>query len=64
VIQHVPTASYSPQSNGVVEHLHGTLNPMITKCIEKKGNWADKVPIFMFFIRMTPSSPLGSLHSC
>ncbi len=30
-VDRVLISPYRPQSNGVVEHLHGTLNPMLAK---------------------------------
>ena len=32
----IRTTPYRPQSNGVVEHLHGTLVPMIKKSLKAK----------------------------
>ena len=53
-IQNIESALYCPQSNGIVERVHGTLMPMIQRCIEDKRDWAEMVPHALFFIRMTP----------
>jgi len=37
-IEHVTSSAYHPQGNGVVERLHRTLNSMISKICDKKGN--------------------------
>ena len=58
-IDKVQTAPYSPQSNRLVERLHGTLTPMIQKCIEHKTEWAEVIPYALYFIRMSPNSSSG-----
>ena len=58
-IKHVVSSPYHPQGNGVVERLHRTLNQMIAKLTEKKGNWASTVPMALFFIRSTLCSATG-----
>ena len=58
-IKHVVSSPYHPQGNGVVERLHRTLNQMIAKLTEKKGNWASTVPMALLFIRSTPCSATG-----
>ena len=58
-IKHVVSSPYHPQGNGVVERLHRTLNQMISKLTEKKGNWASTIPMALFFIRSTPCSAMG-----
>ena len=49
------TAPYNPQASSIVERLHGTMNPMIQKCIENKREWSDMLPYILYFIRMTPN---------
>ena len=39
-IEHVKTSPYHPQRNGIVERLHGSLNAIIAKTVEKKGKKA------------------------
>ena len=58
-IKHIRSSPYHPQGNGVVERLHRTLNSMVTKLVEKKGNWAAVTPMALYFIRSTPSSTTG-----
>ena len=58
-IQHVFSSPYHPQGNGVVERLHRTLNAMVAKLTEVKGNWANTVPMALYFLRSTPCSATG-----
>ena len=58
-IRHVKASPYHPQGNGVVERLHRTLNGVIAKTIDKKGNWAAIVPIALYFLMYTPHSSTG-----
>ena len=58
-IQHVYSSPYHPQGNGVVERLHRTLNAMIAKMTDKKGNWASTIPMALYFLRSTPCSATG-----
>ena len=58
-IAHIWSSPYHPQGNGVVERLHRTLNGMISKLTEKKGNWATVVPMALYFIRRSPCSATG-----
>ena len=44
-ILHVTVSPYHPRGNEVVERMHGTLNSIIAKSMEKKGNWAEIVPM-------------------
>ena len=50
---------YHPQGSGVVERLHRTLNNMVAKLVEKKGNWASVTPMALYFIRSTPCATTG-----
>ena len=66
-IRHIKSAPYHPQGNGVVERFHGTLNKLIAKIIESRGNWAEVVPMALYFIRCTPCeasdlSPFVLMH--
>ena len=59
-IQHVFSSPYHPQGNGVGERLHRTLNAMIAKMTDKKGNWASTIPMALYFLRSTPCSATGT----
>ena len=58
-IAHSKSTPYHPQGNGVVERLHRTLNAMVLKTIESRGNWARVLPFALYFIRCTPSASTG-----
>ena len=58
-IKQVRSAPYNPQSNGIVERMHRTLKTMIIKCLDSRGNWAELVPMVLYFMRLTPSSSSG-----
>ena len=58
-IAHSRSTPYHPQGNGVVERLHRTLNAVVGKIATSKGNWANAVPMALFFLRCTPSASTG-----
>ena len=58
-IAHIRSSPYHPQGNGVVERLHRTLTGVISKMIDKKGNWAAVVLMALYFIRCSPCSATG-----
>ena len=39
--------------------MHRTLNSVIAKCTEAKGNWAQVVPMALYFIRCMPNRSSG-----
>jgi len=53
-IKHIRSSPYHPQRNGVVERLHRTLNSMVSKIAEKKGNWAAVTPMALYFEPVMP----------
>ncbi len=55
----VHTSPYRPQSNGVLERLHGTLKPMLSKAVDKGIDWADFLPMALFTIRQVPNRSTG-----
>ena len=58
-IEQVKASPYHPQGNGVVERMHGTLNSVIARSVDKKGNWAEIVPMCLYFLRCTPNRSAG-----
>ena len=58
-ITHVKSSPYHPQGNGVVERMHRTLTSVISRCVDKKGNWAQVVPMCLYFLRCTPNRSAG-----
>ena len=58
-IHHVRTTPYHPQGNGVIERFHRTLNSIVAKTIEVKGNWAKVIPMALYFVRCTSSAATG-----
>ena len=43
----------------MVERLHRTLNAIILKTVEARGNWARVLPLTLYFIRCTPTTSTG-----
>ena len=43
----------------MVERLHRTLGAVIRKTIESKGNWAQVLPLALYFLRCSPSTATG-----
>ncbi len=58
-IEKLQTSAYRPQSNGVVERLHGTLKPILAKVIDSLGDWVRFLPIALFAIRQIPNRDVG-----
>ena len=58
-IRHIRSSPYHTQGNGVVERLHRTLNGIIGRTVEKKGNWAAVVPMALYFIHCSPCNATG-----
>ncbi len=58
-IDRIATSPYRPQSNGVVERLHGTLKPMLAKAVESGVDWASFLPLALFAIRQVPNRDVG-----
>ena len=53
----IHTSSYRPQSNGVVERLHGTLKHMLSKAVDN----SKFLPLALFAIRQAVCSSTGFL---
>ena len=60
-IDRIRTTPYHPEGNGVVERMHGTLGPMLTKASAEGLDWVGQVPFAMFALRSAPNR--DSLYS-
>ena len=58
-IQLIKTTPYHPQSNGVLERLHGTLEAILTKATKKGHDWEKFLPLAMFSLRQCPNRDTG-----
>ncbi len=59
-IDSISTSSpYRPQSNGVVEHLHGILKPMLANAVDSRIDWVQYLPMALSAIRMVPNRDIG-----
>ena len=54
-IEQVKTAPYHPETNGVVERMHGTLKPMLTKASQLGLDWVGQLPFALFALRSAPN---------
>ncbi len=58
-IDAVCTSPYRPQGNGVVEHFHGTLKPMLAKAVENGVDWVTFLPMALFAVRQVACRDTG-----
>ena len=58
-INHIRVSPYHPQGNGVIERMHRTLNAFIAKYIDAKGNWAQVMPMSLYFHWCIPNRLAG-----
>ncbi len=58
-IDRVVTSPYRPQSNGVVERMHGTLKPILGKACAEEIDWSEFLPLALFAIRQVPNRDVG-----
>ena len=54
-VDQVRTAPYHPECNGVVERMHGTLVPMLTKASQLGMDWVEQLPFALFALRSAPN---------
>ena len=54
-IDKIRTTPYHPECNGVVEHMHGTLVPMLTKASQAGLDWVEQLPFALFALRSAPN---------
>ena len=58
-IDQLKTAPYHPECNGVVERMHGTLGPMLTKASQLGLDWVEQLPFALFALRSAPNRDTG-----
>ncbi len=58
-IDKLRTSPYHPQTNGMVERMHGTLKSVLGRCIEEKEDWVAQVPLALYVLRQMPHSDSG-----
>ncbi len=63
-IDTIATSPYRPQSNGVVERLHGSLKPMLSKAVDSGSDWVDFLPLALFALRQVPNRDVGYSPHC
>ncbi len=63
-IDAVATSPYRPQSNGMVERMHGSLKPMLSKAVEAGLDWVDFLPLALFALRQVPNRDVGFSPHC
>ena len=58
-IEHLRTTAYHPQSNGVLERLHATLEAMLEKATAIGFDWVKQLPFVVFALRQAPNRSTG-----
>ena len=54
-IERIRTTAYHPQTNGVLERLHGTLESILGKAHVKGLDWVKQLPYALFALRQAPN---------
>ena len=54
-IDKIKTTPYHPETNGIVERLHGTLVAMLTKATSQGLDWVGQIPFALFALRAAPN---------
>ena len=54
-VTQIRTTAYHPQTNGMVEHMHGTLESMLTKAHSRGLDWSMQLPFALFALRQMPN---------
>ena len=54
-IRQLKTTAYHPQTNGMVERMHSTLEGMLTKAHQQGMDWAQQIPFALFALRQLPN---------
>lgn len=58
-IEMVKTTPYHPQSNGIVERMHATLESMLRKAHASGKDWVSQIPFALFALRQMPCRSTG-----
>ncbi len=58
-IEKLLTTAYHPQSNGVLERLHSTLEAMLGKVHGLGLDWVRQLPFVLFALRQAPNRTTG-----
>ena len=58
-VKQVRTSPYHPQSNGALERFHGTLVPMVKKCMSDSLSWPQQLKFCLFALRAMPHKLSG-----
>ena len=58
-IEKLQTTPYHPQSNGCLERWHGTVVPMLKRCLEDKLDWSKQLKYALFACRCAPNRDSG-----
>ncbi len=58
-IELVKTTPYHPQSNGVIERMHATLESMLRKAHAQGLDWVGQIPFALFALRQMPCRSTG-----
>ncbi len=58
-IERLHTTAYHPQTNGVLERLHATLEAMLAKAHAEGMDWVRQLPFVLFALRQAPNRTTG-----